>query len=88
MTSLSITDLQKMTKEYDHKSWYLHQKVRDFSETMEGKEYSPLEVAAAQMVHAMRIYRTVMPEDQYDSIMKTVFESRKNVQPLTPTTLN
>jgi len=88
MTSLSIIDLLKMTKEYDHKSWYLHQKVRDFSETMEGKKYSPLEVAAAQMVHAMRIYRTVMPEDQYDSIMKTVFESRKNILPLTPDALN
>jgi len=88
MTSLSIIDLLKMTKEYDHKSWYLHQKVRDFSETMEGKKYSPLEVAAAQMVHAMRIYRTVMPEDQYDSIMKTVFESRKNILPITPETLN
>jgi len=77
-----------MTEEYDHKSWYLHQKVRDFSETMEGQKYSPLEVAAAQMVHAMRIYRTVMPEDQYDSIMKTVFESRKNILPITPETLN
>ena len=77
-----------MTKEYDHKSWYLHQKVRDFSETMEGKKYSPLEVAAAQMVHAMRIYRTIMPEDQYDSIMKTVFDTRKNILPLTPETLN
>ena len=88
MTSLSITDLLKMTEEYDHKSWYLHKKVRDFSETMEGQKYSPLEVAAAQMVHAMRIYRTVMPEDQYDSIMKTVFESRKNILPITPETLN
>ena len=75
-------------KEYDHKSWYLHQKVRDFSHNMESKKYSPLEVAAAQMVHAMRIYRTVMPEDQYDSIMKTVFESRKNILPITPETLN
>ncbi len=75
-------------KEYDHDSWYLHQKVRDFSETMEGKKYSPLEVAAAQMVHAMRIYRTVMPEDQYDSIMKTVFESRKNILPIIRETLN
>ena len=75
-------------KEYDHKSWYLHQKVRDFSHTMESKEYNPLEVAAAQMVHAMRIYRTIMPEDQYDSIMKTVFESRKNILPITPETLN
>jgi hypothetical protein len=55
---------------------------------MEDKKYSPLEVAAAQMVHAMRIYRTVMPEDQYDSIMKTVFETRKNILPLTPTVLN
>ena len=75
-------------KEYDHESWYLHQKVRDFSHTMEIQEYSPLEIAAAQMVHAMRIYRTIMPEDQYDSMMENVFENRKNILPIIPETLN
>ena len=74
--------------EYDHKSWYLHQKVIDFSHNMENKEYDPLEIAAAQMVHAMRIYRTIMPEDQYDSMIKTVYENRKNVQPFSPPVLN
>lgn len=77
-----------MSDKYDHKSWYLHQKVIDFSHNMESKKYDPLEVAAAQMVHAMRIYRTIMPEDQYDSMMKTVYETRKNVQPIIPETLN
>jgi len=74
--------------EYDHKSWYLHQKVIDFSHNMENREYDPLEIAAAQMVHAMRIYRTIMPEDQYDSMMKNVFETRKKVQPFSPAVLN
>ena len=75
-------------KEYDHKSWYLHRKVIDFADEMLDKKYDPLEVAAAQMVNAMRIYRTVMPEDQYDSMMKNVFETRKNVQPFSPAVLN
>ena len=75
-------------KEYDHKSWYLHQKVIDFADEMLDKEYNPLEVAAAQMVNAMRIYRTIMPEDQYDSMMKNVFETRKNVQPFSPSLVN
>ena len=75
-------------KEYDHKSWYLHQKVLDFADEMLDKDYNPLEVAAAQMVNAMRIYRTIMPEDQYDSMMKNVFETRKNVQPFSPAVLN
>ena len=75
-------------KEYDHKSWYLHQKVLDFADEMLDKDYNPLEVAAAQMVNAMRIYRTIMPEDQYDSMMKNVFETRKNVQPFSPVVLN
>jgi len=74
--------------EYDHKSWYLHQKVIDFADEMLDREYNPLEVAAAQMVNAMRIYRTIMPEDQYDSMMKNVFETRKNVQPFSPPVLN
>jgi hypothetical protein len=74
--------------EYDHKSWYLHQKVIDFADEMLDREYNPLEVAAAQMVNAMRIYRTIMPEDQYDSMMKNVFETRKNVQPFSPAVLN
>lgn len=75
-------------KEYDHKSWYLHRKVIDFADEMLDKKYDPLEVAAAQMVHAMRIYRTIMPEDQYDSMMKNVFETRKNVQPFSPDLVN
>jgi hypothetical protein len=75
-------------KEYDHKSWYLHRKVIDFADEMLDKKYDPLEVAAAQMVNAMRIYRTVMPEDQYDLMMKSVYNSRKNVQPLSPAVLN
>lgn len=74
--------------EYDHKSWYLHQKVIDFADEMLDREYNPLEVAAAQMVNAMRIYRTIMPEDQYDSMMKNVFETRKKVQPFSPAVLN
>jgi len=74
--------------EYDHKSWYLHRKVIDFADEMLDKKYDPLEVAAAQMVNAMRIYRTIMPEDQYDKMMKTVYETRKKVQPLLPVTLN
>ena len=75
-------------KEYDHKSWYLHRKVIDFADEMLDKKYDPLEVAAAQMVNAMRIYRTIMPEDQYDSMIKTVYENRKNVQPFSPAVLN
>jgi len=74
--------------EYDHKSWYLHQKVIDFADEMLDREYNPLEVAAAQMVNAMRIYRTIMPEDQYDKMIKNVFETRKNVQPFSPAVLN
>ena len=74
--------------EYDHKSWYLHQKVIDFADEMLDREYNPLEVAAAQMVNAMRIYRTIMPEDQYDSMIKNVFETRKKVQPFSPAVLN
>jgi len=74
--------------EYDHKSWYLHQKVIDFADEMLDREYNPLEVAAAQMVNAMRIYRTIMPEDQYDKMIKNVFETRKNVQPFSPPVLN
>ena len=75
-------------KEYDHKSWYLHQKVKDFADEMLDKKYDPLEVAAAQMVNAMRIYRTIMPEDQYDKMMKNVFETCKKVQPFSPSVLN
>ena len=74
--------------EYDHKSWYLHRKVIDLADEMLDKKYDPLEVAAAQMVNAMRIYRTIMPEDQYDSMMKNVFETRKKVQPFSPAVLN
>ena len=72
----------------DREAIYLQNKVIDFSDQMLDRGISPLEIAAAQMVHAMKIYRSILPEDEYDALIASVYSTRKNIQPFIPPTLN
>ena len=71
----------------DREALYLQSKVIDFSDQMLDRGISPLEIAAAQMVHAMKIYRTVMSEEEYREHMKFVF-NYKDPEPFQPLTLH
>ena len=43
---------------------------------------SALTVAGPLMAHALRIYKSVLPEEEYDDILRHVYESRGMIEPL------
>jgi hypothetical protein len=45
--------------------WEVQGEIIKCSDTLLEKGVDPLEIAAAHMVHAMKIYRTVMDLDEY-----------------------
>jgi len=44
---------------------------------------SALTVAGPLMAHALRIYKSVLPDEEYDDILWHVYESRGMIEPLT-----
>lgn len=56
--------------------------IKHSNEIMDDMDISPLELAAAYMTHAMRIYRTVLPEEDYHKMMTSIYESRHRIDPI------
>jgi len=56
--------------------------VKHSNELMEDMNIGPLELAASYITHAMRIYRTVLPEDDYHKMMTSIYESRHRIDPI------
>jgi hypothetical protein len=56
--------------------------VKHSNELMDDMDIGPLELAASYMTHAMRIYRTVLPEEDYHKIMTSIYESRHKIGPI------
>lgn len=48
----------------------------------------PLEAAAAHIAHAMKIYRTILPQEEYDSLVKAIYNTRNQVEPFEPISLH
>ena len=65
--------------------WVVQGKVIECSDDLLELGVEPLEIAAAHMVHAMKIYRTVMSEEEYREHMKFVF-NYKDPEPFQPLT--
>ena len=53
--------------------------VKQSNELMDDMNIGPLELAASYMTHAMRIYRTVLPEEDYHKMMTSIYESRHKI---------
>ena len=49
--------------------------------------HAPLSVAAALITNALRVYRTVLTEEDYQSVMEMIQERRNEVDPYLPTVL-
>lgn len=49
---------------------------------MHDLDIEPLELAAAFITHAMRIYRTVLAEEDYDKMMTSIYDSRDRIEPV------
>ena len=56
--------------------------VKHSNELMDDMDIGPLELAASYMTHAMRIYRTVLPEEDYHKMMTSIYKSRHKISPI------
>jgi|TARA_B100000035_G_C21024268_1_gene565450 hypothetical protein len=56
--------------------------IKHSNELMDDMDIGPLELAASFMTHAMRIYRTVLPEEDYHKMMTSIYESRHKIGPI------
>lgn len=65
--------------------WEVQGRIIECSDDLLEKGVEPLEIAAAHMAHAMKIYRTVMSEEDYREHMKFVlnYTQPEPFQPLT-----
>jgi hypothetical protein len=50
--------------------------------------HTPLEVAGVMMAQAMRIYKTALGEEEFDRMVETILETRKDVTPFKKPTIN
>jgi hypothetical protein len=62
----------------------LYQDYWTFHATMIDKDHSPLAIAAILMTQALSIYKTVLEEDEYNSIVDSISDKRDKVTKLTP----
>ena len=56
--------------------------VKHSNELMDDMDISPLELAASYITHAKRIYRTVLPEEDYHKILTSIYKSRHKIGPI------
>ena len=56
--------------------------IKHSNELMDEMDIDPLELAASYITHAMRIYRTVLPEEDYDQMMTSIYKSRHKISPI------
>jgi hypothetical protein len=48
------------------------------------KDHSPIAIAAILVAQALSIYKTVLEEDEYNSIVDSISDKRDKVTKLTP----
>jgi hypothetical protein len=58
----------------------LYDKIYQFAGENFG-EYDPLAVAAVMMATALRIYKTGLPDDDFDKMVQHVYDNRHKVLP-------
>ena len=80
---------RKMIKEFkkDKKLNALYQQMyKDLSNLCEKND--PLMVAGIMMAQAIKIYKTALPEEDFERMMDTIADSKDIVKPLRTPTLN
>jgi PHD/YefM family antitoxin component YafN of YafNO toxin-antitoxin module len=65
----------------------LHNEINQFIMNKLQDNHAPLSVAAALITNALRVYRTVLTEEDYQSVMEMIQERRNEVDPYLPTVL-
>ena len=62
----------------------LYQDYWAFHASMIDKEHSPMEIAAILVAQALTLYKTVLDEDEYNSMVDSISDSRDKITKLTP----
>ena len=62
----------------------LYQDYWTFHASMIDKDHSPLAIAAILMTQSLSIYKTILEEDEYNSIVDSISDKRDKVTKLTP----
>jgi PHD/YefM family antitoxin component YafN of YafNO toxin-antitoxin module len=65
----------------------LHNEINQFIMNKLQDNHAPLSVAAALITNALRVYRTVLTEEDYQSVMEMIQERRNEVDPYLPSVL-
>ena len=65
----------------------LHNEINQFIMNKLQDNHAPLSVAAALITNALRVYRTVLTDEDYQSVMEMIQERRNEVDPYLPTVL-
>ena len=48
----------------------------------------PLECAGIMMAQSMRIYKTALPDEEFERLVETILESRNRITPFQKPTIN
>ena len=65
----------------------LHNEINQFIMNKLQDNHAPLSVAAALITNALRVYRTVLTDEDYQSVMEMIQERRNEVDPYLPSVL-
>lgn len=60
----------------------LYQKLWDMNGKLMAEGFHPLEIAGILTAQALSIYKTVLPDDEFELIVDNISESRNRVQKL------
>ena len=63
-----------------------HKKYGDLNKLCEKND--PLVVAGIMMAQAIKVYKTALPEEDFDRMMDTIADSKDIVEPLNTPTIN
>ncbi len=65
----------------------LHNDIGQFIGEKLKQEHRPLSVAAILMTNSLRIYRTVLSDEDYESVVQMILDRRNEVDPYLPIVL-
>jgi len=68
-----------MLTERDGSLESLYEKFMSFN-TLMMEDHSPLEVAAIMVTQGLTYYRTILDEDEYQRMVKSIYDSRDKVK--------
>lgn len=70
-----------MTDTQDQLMDQIHQEIQEFIATKLEQDVPAMTLAASMVVNALRIYRTQLNDEDFETLMDRISDQRSNVQP-------